>query len=158
MMLAPITALVAYGLRLLLHHLERSPEKGEFMFVHLLFIALLAFYGVHRGLRQEIHSTFPTLLRQAFRNVALYALVFTPFIWSFYVHVDQGHFPERIDRLVELAIVEGQPEAVVRERLSGFFTPFNYATLTLFGLLLCGAANALVMAAIGHKVLRRFMR
>ena len=54
-----------------------------------------------------------------------------------------------------MAVAEGQPEEVVRQRLEAFFTPFNYASMTFFALLAAGAVNALLVSVLQHRFLRR---
>jgi hypothetical protein len=55
-------------------------------------------------------------------------------------------------------VEDGLPEEEVRPRMLRFFTPFNYASISFFALLAVGLANALVVGAIHHKLLRRAMR
>jgi len=57
---------------------------------------------------------------------------------------------------VDRGIADGQPEEIIRPRLEKFFTPFNYASMTFFALLLVGGFNALAVGLLHHKVLRKY--
>ena len=45
----------------------------------------------------------------------------------------------------------------IRPRMEKFFTPFNYASMTFFALLVVGGVQALVLGLLHHKVLRRYL-
>ena len=150
-----LIALAAMALRAGLHLAGRPLEGTTFMLVHLLALVLVAYFATAGVLRDDRSTGFPSLMRGAFRSAAVYALLFSVFIWAFYRGLDPGYFPDRIDRMVEMAVAEGQPEEVVRERLEAFFTPFNYASMTFFALLAAGAVNALLVSVLQHRFLRR---
>lgn len=152
----PITSAVAVMvLRLVQHHSGRTPEGTDLMLVHFLAIVTIVFIADIRLLRREPHTSFPGLVRQGFRDAAVYAVLTAALVWYFYAHVDPAHFPDRIDAMVRRGMDEGQPEAVIRPRLERFFTPFNYATITFFALLAVSGLQALLIGALHHKLLRR---
>ena len=143
------------ALRLVLFSMGRPAEGTEFMLVHFLAIVTVIHVAVARLLRAEPHSGFPDLLREGFRQAALYAVLMLGFLWFHYTQVETGLFQERIDERVEMAVAEGQPEALVRERMERFFTPFNYATITFFALLAVGAVQTFIIGLLHHKLMRR---
>ncbi len=144
------------ALRLVLFSMGRPADGTDFMLVHFLAIVTVVFFADARLLRAEPRSGFPDLLREGFRQAALYAVLMLGFLWLYYTQVEAGLFQERIDERVAMAVAEGQPEAVVRERMERFFTPFNYATITFFALLAVGAAQTFVIGLLHHKVMRRY--
>ena len=101
-------------------------------------------------------ASFPTLMREGFKSAALYALLYGAFICFYYLYVQSGYFAQRVELMVQSGLAEGQPEEIIRPRLTKFFTPFNYASITFFTLLLVGAFDALLVGLLHHKVLRRF--
>lgn len=150
-----ITAIAVIGLRLLLYYLGRPPEGTDFMLVHFLAIVTLVFFTGQRLLTEDVRTPFPSLMRDGFRNAAVYALLFGAFIYIYYKVVEPAYFADRIDTLVASGLAEGQPEDIIRPRIEKFFTPFNYASMTFFTLLVVAAFNAVVIGLLHHKVLRR---
>jgi hypothetical protein len=158
MLLTLLAAAAIMALRLALFAMGRPADGTDFMLVHFLAIVTVVYFADARLLREEPRSGFPDLLREGFRQAALYALVMLGFLWFHYTQVESGLFQQRIDERVAMAVAEGQPEAVVRERMERFFTPFNYATITFFALLAVGAAQTFVIGLLHHKVMRRYVR
>jgi hypothetical protein len=156
MTLSLLTALAVIALRLILFAMGRPPEGTDFMLVHLLAVVTIVFFTDHTLVGRDVRVPFPTLMREGFKNAALYAVLFGVFIWIYYRTVEAGYFEARIDDMVARGVAEGQPEEVIRPRLTQFFTPFNYATITFFALLIFGAFNALVLGLLHHKLLRRY--
>ncbi len=150
------TALAVMALRLALFALDRPAEGTDFMLVHLLAMATVVFFTGHRLLMRDPGTTFPDLLRENFRNAAIYALAMGVFLWIYFAVVEHGSFAARIDELVARGVADGQPEAVIRPRMEQFFTPFNYATISFLAMLAAGAFHTLFIGALQHKVLRRF--
>ena len=97
-------------------------------------------------------------MREGFKSAAVYALLIAVFIWFYFTAVDEHHFTQRVNDMVAKAVASGQSEQAIRPKLEQFFTPFNYTTITFFALLISGAINALLIAILHHKVLRRFRR
>ncbi|MBL7962231.1 MAG: hypothetical protein JNM31_00170 [Flavobacteriales bacterium] len=156
MKLTLITAAAVIALRLGLTLAGRAPEGTDFMLVHFLALVTIVFFTGRAMLAEEVRTPFPDLLRDGFRNAALYALLMGLYLWIHYTRIEPGFFPDRIGSLVAKGVAEGQPETVIRPRIERFFTPFNYATITFFALLFAGAMNAFVIGLLHHKVLRRF--
>lgn len=156
MALALITAFAVMALRIGLHLAGIRPEGMDFMLVHFLALVTVIFFSGERILRRHSASGFPELLREGFRTAAAYALALGLFTWVFYLWIDVDHFRLRVDEMVLRGMMEGQPEEIIRPRLEQFFTPFNFATITLFALLVVSGILSLFIAAIQHKVLRRF--
>ncbi len=149
-----IAAVAIMALRMVLFSMGRPAEGTDFMLVHFLAIVTVVYVADARLLRTEPQIGFPDLLRQGFRQAALYAVLMLGFLWFHYTLVETGLFQERIDERVAMAVAEGQPEGLVRERMERFFTPFNYATITFFALLAVGAAQAFIIGLLHHKVMR----
>jgi hypothetical protein len=156
MLLAVLAALAVIALRLILFAMGRPPEGTDFMLVHFLAIVTIVFFTGHRALGRDVRVPFPTLVREGFKGAALYAILFGAFIWCYYRVAEPDHFAARVDAMVEHGVAEGQPEGVIRPKLTQFFTPFNYASITFFALLAVSAFNALLVGAVHHKLLRRY--
>ncbi|MEZ4756705.1 MAG: hypothetical protein R2817_07755 [Flavobacteriales bacterium] len=156
MLFTLIAAIAIIALRLVLFNMGLPAEGTDFMLVHFLAIVTVVYFADARLLRAEPRSGFPDLLREGFRQAALYAVLMLGFLWFYYTQVEDSLFQERIDERVAMAVVEGQPEALVRERMERFFTPFNYATITFFALLAVGAVQTFVIGLLHHKVMRRY--
>ncbi|WKZ67677.1 MAG: hypothetical protein QY325_07045 [Flavobacteriales bacterium] len=158
MVLALLTALAVIALRLILHTIGAPPQGTDFMLVHFLAIVTIVFFIDMRLLRRNRAAGFPDLMREGFKGAALYALLLMAYLWFHYTAIEDDAFSKRIEAMVLQAVEEGQPERIVRPRLTRFFTPFNYASISFFALLATGAFNALLIGAIHHKLLRRAMR
>ena len=158
MALAILTAILVITLRLILFRLGHPPEGTDFMLVHFLAIATVVFFTGHRTLMRDVSAPFPSLVREGFRAAALYALLSGLFLWIYFNTVQDHLFEDRVEEMVQRAAEEGHPELVIRPRLQGFFTPFNYATISFVALLVTGAIQALVIGLFHHKVMRSFRR
>lgn len=156
MALALVTAFAVMALRIGLHLAGIRPEGMDFMLVHFLALVTVIFFSGVRILRKPGAGSFPELLKEGFRTAAAYALALGIFTWVFYLWIDVDHFRLRVDEMVLRGMLEGQPEEIIRPRLEKFFTPFNYATITLFSLLVVSGILSLFIAAVQHKLLRRF--
>jgi hypothetical protein len=156
MTLTLLTALSVIALRLALYFSGRPVEGTEFMLVHFLAVVTLVFFAGHRLLLRDRRAGFPDLLREGFRNAAVYALLMMVFLWMHYNWLEADLFTQKIDERVAMGVAEGQPEELIRERMERFFTPFNYATITFFALLITGAFQAFLIGLVHHKFLRRF--
>ncbi|HRH37878.1 MAG TPA: DUF4199 domain-containing protein [Flavobacteriales bacterium] len=158
MVFAALTALVVIAFRLVLFYSGNSPEGAEFLIVHFLAVITAVFITDQKLLRTNKDVTFPELMREGFKSAAVYAILVSIFIWVFYTWVDMHYFEQRVNAMVHQGVLAGKKEQDIRPNIMRFFTPFNYTTITFFTLLITGALNALVIAAIHHKVLRRFAR
>lgn len=158
MKLTLITVGAVIALRLVLFSMGRPPEGTDFMLVHFLAIVTLVFFTGQRMLAADRDRPFPDMLRDGFRNSAVYALLFGIFIFVYYKLVEPEYFALKIDDLVNAGVAENQPEEVIRPRIEQFFTPFNYASMTFFSLLAVGAFNAITIGLLHHKVLRKLVR
>lgn len=159
MVLAALTALAVIALRLILHATGAAPEGTDFMLVHFLAIATTVFFAQLSLLRKDHAAAgFPQLVRDGFKSASLYALMMLLFLWWYYHAIEPEFFVRKVEALIFSAVEDGQDEAVVRPRITQFFTPFNYASMSFFALLAAGVANSLIIGAIHHKLLRRAMR
>lgn len=158
MKLTLLAALAVMALRLVLFHMDRTPEGADFMLVHFLAIITVIFFAGQRIMRQDASTVMPDLLREGFKQAALYAVLMMVFLWVYNSTLEAHVFTAKLEERVALGVAEGLPEAEVRERLERFFTPFNYATITFFALLITGAVQSFLIAIVHHKVLRGFMR
>lgn len=158
MILAILTALAVIALRLILHATGHAPEGTEFMLVHFLAVVTIVFFTDSRLLTTSRTTTFPDFMREGFKGAAVYALLMTAFLWYYYTHIEDTYFFDRVQQMVAEAKASGQEESVIRPRLTQFFTPFNYASITFFALLAFGGLLALVIGMLHHKVLRRIRR
>lgn len=159
MALAILTALAVIALRLILHAIGSPPEGTEFMLVHFIAIVTAIFFTQTRLLRRDKQDAgFPQLVREGFKSASLYALIMLLFLWWYYHAIEPEFFERKLEEMVFKAVEDGQSEELVRPRLMAFFTPFNYASMSFFALLAVGVANALLIGAIHHKLLRRAMR
>ncbi|MDX9749756.1 MAG: DUF4199 family protein [Flavobacteriales bacterium] len=158
MILPLLAAIAVIALRLVLHTIERPVEGTGFMLVHFLALVTVVFFAGARLLRQDRHTPIAMLLRTGFRSAAVYAVAMAVFLYAYFTWYDPSYFQQRIDHLVWRGVSEGQPEAIIRPRMEQFFTPFNYATITLATLLLSGGILTVIAAVFQHKVLRRLRR
>jgi hypothetical protein len=158
MRLAIIGGIGVVVLRMALFQAGRSPQGMEFMLVHVLAIVTIVFFTGQGILYKDRTIPFPDLMREGFKAAAVYAVLISLFLLAYYRWVEPDHFHVRVEEMVARGLAEGQPESVIRPRLEKFFTPFNYASMTFFSLLLVGGFNALVIGLLHHKVLRRFRR
>ena len=156
MLLALLAAIAVFILRLVLFSMDRPPEGTDFMLVHFLAIVTVVFFAGQRALGRDRLVPFPDLMRDGFKSAALYALLSGVLLLAYYTYVQPEHFHVRVDEMVHRGMAEGQPENIIRPRLEKFFTPFNYASITFFALLAIGGMQALIIAIIHHKLLRRY--
>ncbi|MCB9185053.1 MAG: hypothetical protein H6591_14180 [Flavobacteriales bacterium] len=156
MMLALLIAAAVIALRLILHTMGMPPQGTDFMLVHFLALVTIIFFIDTRLMRRGHSNGFPDLMREGFKGASIYALLMMAFLWLYYTRIERDAFSSRIERMVAQGVLEGQPEHIIRPRLSRFFTPFNYASISFFALLITGGGLALFIGAIHHKLLRRF--
>lgn len=158
MLLAILTALTVIALRMILFGMDMPAKGTDFMLVHFLAIATVVFFAGLKQLRTNRQSGFPDLVRAGFKCAAVYALLLMVFLWIYHARIETGSFERRIEELVFRAVEEGAAEHQARQRFMGFFTPFNYASMSFFAMLAIGGINALVIGAMHHRILRRAMR
>jgi hypothetical protein len=156
MALALLTAFAVMAFRIFMHLMGTAPEGTDFMLVHFLALVTIVFFTGQRLLARPQQVGFADLLREGFRNAAIYAVVLGAFVWLFYATIDVEFFRLKVNAMVERGMSEGQPEAIIRPRLEKFFTPFNYATITFFALVAGSAVLSFLLGLLHHKVLRRF--
>ncbi|HMQ75045.1 MAG TPA: hypothetical protein PKE21_00170 [Flavobacteriales bacterium] len=152
-----LVALASMALRVVLLGVGRAPDPPFYMPVHLLALVLIPFLAARSVLHDEPRSGVPQLFRAGFRAAALYTLSIAAFLLAYYTWMDVTSFPVHINALVDQAVAAGHDEADARSRFERFFTPFNYASLSFFLLLLLGAFNTLLTTLLVHKVLRRMI-
>jgi hypothetical protein len=158
MILAFIAACAVAVFRIALYLSDVRPEGFDFMLVHFLALVTVTFFTGERLIRKRVPPGFPDLMRECFKSAALYALSIGLFVWLFYSRIDTDHFRLRVDEMVLRGMMEGQKEELIRPALEQFFTPFNYATITFFALMVSSAIISFIVAVVHHKVLRHFRR
>lgn len=156
MTLALLTACAVMVMRIVMHLMGHTPEGMDFMFIHFMALVTVVFFTGERLMRAHREVDFPELMREGFKNAAVYSLLLGLFIWLFFTYIDMDHFKTRVDDMVFRGMREGQPEEIIRPRLEQFFTPFNYATITFFSLMVVSGILSLVIGLMHHKILRRF--
>ena len=147
---------VAIALRIGLFYAGVELEGFTFGFVLLGMITLLTFLSGHFALNEEPNAPLPAIFREGLRAAAVFALLYSLFLLFFFHVINTAEFPMRIAGMVHDTVAQGVPEAEARKNIEAFFTPNKYAFLTFIGLLSMGAVNALIVALLQHKVLRRF--
>lgn len=157
-LLALLTAFAVMVMRIVLYLMGSTPEGMDLMLVHFMAIVTIVFFTGEGLMRSHHPNGFPDLMREGFRNAAIYTLLLGLFTWFFFTVIDTGLFQERVNEMVSRGMAEGQPEAIIRPRLEQFFTPFNYATITFFALLVVSAMLSFVIGLLHHKLLRPFRR
>ncbi|HEY0978313.1 MAG TPA: hypothetical protein VGE21_12650 [Flavobacteriales bacterium] len=150
--------LLAAGIRTGLHHAGYNIGPFEFWPVHLFFLVLIAYLSGYRQLRLDRTSGMGALMRDGIRDTVLYAVLIGVLSWVFYTYMDPNEFAERNAIIIDGLVNDGFSEADARQKVSGFYTPANYAGITFLALLMTGAVNTLLFAVIHHRLLRRFMR
>ena len=158
MKLAFFTAFAVLALRAGLYYSGHAPEGTDFMLVHFLALTTVVFFAGHHVISKDPQVGFPELVTIGFRNAALYAIFIGIGIWVYYHFIDVEEFPRKIQERVDAVVAKGVSEEEAREGLERMFNPFSYASITFFSLLAIGLMNALVVALLHHKVLRRFTR
>ena len=156
MKLSLIGVFAVMALRVGLFYAGRPPEGTQFMLVHFLAIVTIVFFTGQMLLHRDAVTSFPDLMREGFKSAAIYAVIYGLFLLAYYHWVEPLHFHQRVEDMVDRGIADGQPEEIIRPRLEKFFTPFNYASMTFFALLLVGGFNALAVGLLHHKVLRKY--
>lgn len=158
MRFAFLLTLSAIALRLGLFYAGVRVEAFHFAPVHLFILVLVTFSSGFLLLREDPSRGMGELMRVGVRDAIIYALLIGLFIWLFYSAINVTEFPERNEKLIQGFIAQGHPEQQARDKVNAMYTPRGYALLTFFGLLLSGVLNALIFAALHHKVLRKFRR
>jgi len=158
MTLAFLTAFAVMAMRIVLHLLGTTPEGMDFMLIHFLAIVTVVFFTGERLMRGHQPVGFPDLMREGFRNAAVYALLLGLFTWLFFTFIDTDRFRTGVDELVLRFMRAGHDESKIRPDVEKFFTPFNYATITFFALMVVSAILSFILGLLHHKVLRAFRR
>ena len=156
--IAFIIALLSMGLRMALFSVDRAPEPPFFMPVHLFALVLIPFLAGRTELLASPEAGIMRLFKEGLRASALYVLLTGFFLYAFYTWMDVTSFPVHINALVDQAVQAGKDEADTRARFSEFFSPFNYASLSFFLMLVLAAFNTLLVTALLHKVVRPMVR
>lgn len=155
---ALIIAAIVIAIRAGLHYAGIHVEALEFVPVHLLAVVLVAFLSGHFLLRKDASRGMPDLIRNGMRDTALYAVLIAAFIYIFFTYINVTEFPQRNAMMIDGLVKDGHTREEAKKRVEQFYSPGGYASITFFGLLLLGVLNALLFAALHHKVLRRFRR
>ncbi len=158
MILTVLTALAVMAIRIGLFYAGRPAVGTDFMFVHFMALVTIVFFTGKLSLEQDHLTGIGDLLRDGFKNAAAYALLMGVFLYVYYHTIEAGYFTMRVNELVAVGVAEGQPEEKIRPQLERFFTPFNYASMTFFLLLIAGGVTAMLIGLLHHKVLRRITR
>ena len=158
MRIAIILALGASFIRWTLHANGTLTNGGDFVPFHLLFVLVAVFIAGWRLVRTDPDCNVPRLFRAGFQAGAIYTLIISFFAYALYSWIDPTFFPIRVNEMVDQAMAAGRTEAEARERIEGFFSPFKYATITLFSFVVISAVDAFVCAVLHHKLLRPVRR
>lgn len=158
MRLALVLALIAAFLRWTLHTNDGLVNGNDFVPVHLFLLLVAVFVAGWQALRADAAIGIPGLWRSGFRAGAVYTIVVAVFVFALYTWIDPLFFPLRLEEMVDEAVRNGHPADEARQKFGAFFSPFKYATITLAAFLLISAIDALVCAALHHKLLRKIAR
>ena len=158
MILAALAAFAVAVLRSILFYSGNPAESKTFLLLHVIVVVTVVFFVNNRAMARHADTSFPALMRDGFKAAALYALCIGVFTWIYHAAIDHDTIKGIIENAVADGMRTGATEIAVRSRVEALFTPFNNASITFFGLLLAGAALALLIAVAHHKVLRRFRR
>jgi hypothetical protein len=158
MRISLIIAAVAIALRTVLYYAGVRVEAMEFVPVHLLAMVLIAYLSGFLLLRKDPSRGMAELIRAGLRDTAVYALLIAVFAYLFFTYINPDEFVQRNTMMIDEFVKQGHPEAEARAKVERYYSPFSYATITFFGLLLLGVMNTLIFGALHHKVLRRFKR
>jgi len=153
-----LVALASIVLRMALFNFGNAPEPPYFMPAHLLALVLIPFFVGRTVLLASPEAGVLVLFREGLRASALYVLLTGFFLYAFYTWMDVTSFPVHINALVDQAVQTGKDEEDARARFSEFFSPFNYASLSFFLMLLLAAFNTLLVTVVLHKVVRPLVR
>jgi hypothetical protein len=148
-------ALAAAFIRWTLHVNGTVTDGFNFAPIHLLFMLAAVFIAGWQLLKTDPAAEVPALFKTGFRAAMIYAVIAALFAYALYSWIDPTFFPIKMNALVDQAIKEGHTEAEAREKVGAFFSPFNYATITLAAFMIIGAIDAMVCALLHHKFLRK---
>ncbi len=151
-----VLALLAIVLRTGLFYAGVDVPPFDFALMHLLLIVLAVYASGHLLLRADPSRGFPELLRAGFQSALLYAFLLSLFTYLFYKGIDTTAFSAYNAKLIQGFVEQGHPEELAREKVNALYNAGSYTVLTFFGLFMAGSLNALVFAAVHHKLLRRF--
>lgn len=151
-----LLALAAMLLRTGLYYAGVEVAPFNFIPVHLLFIVLAVYFSGHFLLNRDPSRGFGELLRVGFQSALLYAFLLSLFIWIYYRTMDSSSFSSYNEKLIQGFVAQGHPEPLAREKVGSMYNAGSYAVITFFGLFIAGSLNALVLAVLHHKLLRRF--
>ncbi|MBK8341426.1 MAG: hypothetical protein IPK99_16265 [Flavobacteriales bacterium] len=153
-----VIAVLSMVLRVALFSTDHAPEPPFYMPAHLLALVLIPFLVGRSELLASSEASITHLFREGLRASALYVLLTGFFLYAFYTWMDVTSFPVHVNALVDQAVLAGKDEADARARFSEFFSPFNYASLSFFLMLLLAAFNTLLVTVLLHKVVRPLAR
>jgi hypothetical protein len=136
----------------------------------LLFVLLIVYAGIRSNRLKQIekdeiiiHTDFGFVIdfKAALRPSALFALVYSLFVWVFHSFLNPLLFLNMIEDQKQAIILEGinhdnqqEVDALLAsfERFADFvFSPLNWATFTLFGLIFLSFFYSLILVAFIRK-------
>ena len=153
-----ILALGACFIRWTLHANGTITDGFNFAPIHLLLLLAAVFMAGWQAMKADATVEVAGLFKAGFRAAMTYAVVAALFAYALYSWLDPTFFPIKVNALVDQAIKEGHTEAEAREKVGHFFSPFNYATITLAAFMVIGAIDSMVCALLHHKLLRKVTR
>lgn len=136
----------------------------------LLFVLLIVYSGVRSQRIKQIEENdaiinsdlgFVIDFKAAMRPSALFAIAYSAFVWIFHSFINPLLFFNMIEEQKQAILFEGtkhdnqqEVEALLTsfERFADFvFTPLNWATFTLFGLIFLSFFYSLILVAFMRK-------
>lgn len=150
-----LIAFAAVVMRWTLHANGTITDGFNFAPIHLLFMLAAVFLAGWQAMKADAAVEVAGLFKAGFRAAMTYAVIAALFAYALYSWLDPTFFPIKVNAMVDQAIKEGRTEAEAREKVGAFFSPFNYATITLAAFMVIGAIDSMVSALLHHKLLRK---
>ena len=147
-----VLALAAMGLKVFAFYYNiGGVDQGKYtIFLHLFLLMAAAYIAVTSTNKE---SDWVDQIKAGMKAVSVYAILYCAFLYFHYKYIDTIYFEERISAIVEGIPEDGKNKGI--KKLNSFFTPFNYATITLVSFMASGAVYSFLVTALDRKVLRR---
>lgn len=129
-------------------------DQGKYVILLHLFLILLGTFVTVTTANKE--SDWVDQIKTGMKAVSTYAILYCIFLYFHYKYIDTIYFEERISAIATSLPEEGKNKG--EKNLNSFFTPFNYATITLVSFMVSGAIYTFLITALDRKVLRNIKR
>jgi len=150
-----VLALIAMALKVFAFYYGiGGVEQGMYVIFLHLFLIMIAAYVAVTSTNKE--SDWVDQIKRGMKAVSTYAILYCIFLYFHYKYIDTIYFEERISAIAAGLPEEGKNKGM--KNLNSFFTPFNYATITLVSFMVSGAIYTFLITALDRKVLRNFKR